>query len=1306
MASFSWDQIRNEVRSFRALVQPTVVTICDVVFDPTRDRIYFLASDLSRSFKSPMLFRVDLPPSYSTLSSYSPEVGKTEDDMESHIDTDTDTYIYTDTETETDTAADSDTDINTNNSTIQVSILTGPEAAQHSHSSYRHISQSHDCRCHDHQQCQCQSQPQSQSRPRHTRYRRRRRHGHNDHDMDLIPFNPDSYQGFASLAPPIHIFISPRTEPIQAAIGSSSTSTSCASSVGANGSANQRYPHNAYTPDVSLEASTATDQILAAAPVLDWTPVLTEEWLKYASTCWGHSPCDRLSSFQFEPQVNRLMFSFGTVIYTGDVQEDGKVNPQPAQSDPHPSTDSPSLNRTYSNMVHNALTAGLNLVSVSGPLTSPRASLSGYGSTPTSTSTSASASPSHLDKSGAGSTGTRADPRLGGSAMDLIAFTRDQDIWVSTMTGVETQLTFCSRNTKKSDISCGIAEFVMQEEFHRSTNYYWAPPPPQSKSRRRPQTQIHMQTNTQADMQPCMHMHSDHPSSISQDIDALPVSIANNASCRTTEKILYLQVSEAMVDLVVIPRQGMHPSCEEYRYPHAGTPNAVSDLQIVEFVPKRFEKDEVPEPLHKRLWGRASLYKLFPWLEYIVRFGWMPDGGSVWVQILDRRQQVTAIIVIPLECFMSVAEKSDSSEEIEDKLASRIRVIHEEQSKYWINVTDIIHILPSEHHITDNHSMGAQSEEGALIQFIIPSERTGYRHLYLVTHSFKFGSTVRPITAGQFQVVDKQITVDPSRQLVYFTAKRDSVLETHLYVASYARSARPENMKRLTELGYSHQAIVDVEKDRFLTMYSSMDQSPACAVIHLRWNDCRLTEPASPSTSIGKNYGNNHTEKICWCDCGCHFPKISSHAYLIKQGIINQNAERIRRAPVVASSCRQQQGHTRSFSESFVKPFTSSPSPRMDSALDGFKAGPMSSVSGFLANHSLSSSLPKMFTQHHHQRRNHCDSSMVVSSTDDSHNTEGSSSTGTRLPNFKFISAIRSSPSFSKAPSLSPFSSSRSSPSSSADSSSGSSLINATHHPVGEFFSFMSSDNIKLHGCLYRPANYIEGQRYPTLVCIYGGPRSQMVLNEYKLPRFLRVFLAASLGHAVVMIDGRGSNDRGLEFEGRLRHQMGLVEIRDQVEGLEFLARPENGGIVDMNRVAISGWSYGGYLSLMALVQYPHIFKLSIAGAPVTQWELYNSAYTERYMGLVHENKDGYAKSNILNWVDKFPDSENRLLIAHGLIDENVHVKNTETLVEALVRNNKPHQTQFYPTERHGLRDSRTNEQFETLLLYWLKNYL
>ncbi|KAG0244096.1 dipeptidylpeptidase [Mortierella sp. GBA43] len=741
----------------------------------------------------------------------------------------------------------------------------------------------------------------------------------------------------------------------------------------------------------------------------------------------------------------------------------------------------------------------------------------------------------------------------------------------------------------------------------------------------------------------------------------MPVPATPGTCSRPTERILYLQVSETMVDLVVIQRQGVQPEYEEYRYPHTGSPNAVSDLQIVEFVPKQHSKDVVPEPLHKRLWGRASLYKMFPWLEYIVRFGWLPDGESVWVQILDRQQQTTAIVIVPLECFMSAAEQSDSTDQKENELVSRIRIVYEEQSDYWINITDIMYIFSRD----DLNPTGSDDDKDEdTIQLIVPSERTGYRQLYLVTHSTRSGSTIVPITSGQYQIVDKPITVDKSRQLVYFNAKRDSVLESHLYVASYAIGAQPENVKRLTELGYSHQTTVDVGKSRFLTLYSSVDQSPACAVLHLRWGDCRHER----SSRLAEATDNGHRKKA-WCPCGCQLPKISSHAFVLKEGIFNKAANEIRRSPIVGSFTHP--GHMRSCSDSSMS------SSRMDSAMSGLRSGSISSISGFLASHLLSTSLlptPKVF--------GHLDSSMVVSTSVESRRNSG----------FKFASGMH------------PPSSGGTPPVPSASSPGG--ITNATNHPVPEFFTFTSSDNVQLHGCLYRPANYVRGQKYPTLVSIYGGPRSQMVSNEYKLPKLLRVFLATRLGHAVVMIDGRGSNDRGLEFEGALKHRMGQIEIRDQVEGLQFLARPENGGLVDMNRIAVSGWSYGGYLSLMALAQYPHIFKLAIAGAPVSQWELYNSAYTERYMGLLHENKESYTKSSVLHWATKFPDGENRLLIAHGLIDENVHFKNTEALAAELIRHNKPHQVQVYPTERHGLRDARVNEHFETLMFYWLKNFL
>ncbi|KAG0088255.1 dipeptidylpeptidase, partial [Podila epicladia] len=988
----SWDQIRNEVRSFRASVQPTVTTIRDFVFDSRHDRIYFFANDLSKSSKAPMLFRVDLPKPYS-------EGRDRDQDLDQDMDDEHDHTLF--------------------------------ERDMESSSSYEDLS--------------------------------------SDQDMGLVPFHPDTYQfaGPPSLHHTIPALI-PRPR------GSHPYNQNDPGSSFSFGKASSSSPPSG---GISPGTPSLTDQILAAAPVLTWVPVLSEDWLKHAHATL-HSPSERLSSFQFEPQVNRLMFPYGAVIYIGNVQEDGKVNPQPARPMDHGRAS--NLSRPpYAGVSQNTLTASFNFVSVSGPLTSPRAA----GTTGTGTQTNGNSNPNsnsnspNIDK---GSPGGRNDPKLGGTNLDLIAFTRDQDIWVMTTSGVETQLTFCSRNSKKSAISCGIAEFVMQEEFHRFTNYYWAPSCPTKKSLvsptsptspvllSAPQPQVMTpDVQTSGESSPLLSTTGSSSSPILDSTGHTPPS--SKFSPRRKEQILYLQVSEAMVDLVTISRQGMQPDHEEYRYPHAGTPNAASDLQIVEFIPKQYDEDHVGEPLHKRLWGRASLYKLFPWLEYIVRFGWLPDG--------ERRQQITAIVTIPLECFMSVAEQAESSEQVEDELASRIRVIFEEQSDCWINVTDIMHFFPTPR--IDHPQDPALSAD--MIQFIISSETTGFRHLYLATHSSQAGLVMTPITSGKYQVVDKQITVDADRQLVYFIAKKDSVLETHLYVASYARGAPPDNVRRLTELGFSHQVTVDVEKSRFLTLYSSIDQSPACAVMHLRWADCKASG-LSAMPIEGVQDGPNAP----WCSCGCQLPKISSHAFVIREGITNLFAKKIRQFPIVPAQGATN-GHARSCSDSSMTRVDSQAlSTSSGTIVNGFKSGSMNSISGFLASHLLSTHLLP-------SSRTVVQESMVVVS----HGPNGSSA-----PTMNNLSSSPTSNSWRGSLRYAPNNHPSGSSTSSA-STSNMTAINAVHHPAGEFFTFMSSDNVKLHGCLYRPANYVEGQKYPTLVSIYGGPRSQMVTNEYKLPKFL-----------------------------------------------------------------------------------------------------------------------------------------------------------------------------------------------------------
>ncbi|KAK3095569.1 hypothetical protein FSP39_016187 [Pinctada imbricata] len=255
-----------------------------------------------------------------------------------------------------------------------------------------------------------------------------------------------------------------------------------------------------------------------------------------------------------------------------------------------------------------------------------------------------------------------------------------------------------------------------------------------------------------------------------------------------------------------------------------------------------------------------------------------------------------------------------------------------------------------------------------------------------------------------------------------------------------------------------------------------------------------------------------------------------------------------------------------------------------------------------------------------------------------------------------------------------------------------------------ELFSFRSKCGFDVHTMLFKPHNYEPGIKYPTVLMVYGGPQVQQVTNSFKGIRFLRHHTLASQGYAVVVVDGRGSCTRGIQFEAHIKNRLGTVEIEDQVEGLQWLS--DYTEMIDMDRVAIHGWSYGGYLSLLGLAQRPDVFKIAMAGAPVVNWKLYDTGYTERYMDVPEKNPEGYENGSVLSCVEKFPDEENRLLIIHGLIDENVHFHHTSSLINALVKACKPYRLQIYPNERHGIRSPESSEHYKTMILSFLQHNL
>ncbi|HWE37678.1 MAG TPA: S9 family peptidase, partial [Isosphaeraceae bacterium] len=228
---------------------------------------------------------------------------------------------------------------------------------------------------------------------------------------------------------------------------------------------------------------------------------------------------------------------------------------------------------------------------------------------------------------------------------------------------------------------------------------------------------------------------------------------------------------------------------------------------------------------------------------------------------------------------------------------------------------------------------------------------------------------------------------------------------------------------------------------------------------------------------------------------------------------------------------------------------------------------------------------------------------------------------------------------------------------------------------------FKARDGATLYGAFYAPTSRALGPRPPLVVMLYGGPHVQLVADSWPLTADLTAQFLTARGFAVWKMDNRGSSRRGHAFEATIDRHMGTVEVRDQVDGVRFVAAswPE----VDTTRVGVTGGSYGGYMTLRCLTEAPEVFKAGVAVAPVTDWDGYDTCYTERYMGTPADNPDGYKGSSVLTRADRLAGD---LLVVHGMIDENVHFRHTARLVAALIAAGKPFEVLPLPGERHSSR--------------------
>ena len=240
-----------------------------------------------------------------------------------------------------------------------------------------------------------------------------------------------------------------------------------------------------------------------------------------------------------------------------------------------------------------------------------------------------------------------------------------------------------------------------------------------------------------------------------------------------------------------------------------------------------------------------------------------------------------------------------------------------------------------------------------------------------------------------------------------------------------------------------------------------------------------------------------------------------------------------------------------------------------------------------------------------------------------------------------------------------------------------------------EFFTFKTSEGIELHGWMLKPAGFNPSQKYPVLITQYSGPNSQQVLDNFRVG--WNEYLAQE-GFVVVSVDPRGTGARGEAFRKATYMQLGKYESDDMVEAARYLAGQS---YIDGQKIAIWGWSYGGFMTALTMSKGGELFRAGISVAPVTSWRFYDSIYTERYMRTPRENPDGYDDNSPLSHAGKI---KGRMLLVHGTADDNVHVQNSMELAEAMVQGNVQFEMMIYTNRNHGIRGGNT-----TMHLYKMK---
>jgi len=651
--------------------------------------------------------------------------------------------------------------------------------------------------------------------------------------------------------------------------------------------------------------------------------------------------------------------------------------------------------------------------------------------------------------------------------------------------------------------------------------------------------------------------------------------------------------------------------------------------------------------------------------EYLARVHWLPDGCSV-VQWQDRTQKCTVLQRLDLRRRRppnSPNDKEDDNNDNERPGSGKGRTLLVERSDVWINLHHMFRVVSRPIHpdeccdVVERSrlpSMPSPLPEGSF-SFLFASERTGYAHLYLYTYcpgvNGEQAVLIRSLTSGDW-IVESILGVDVEKDVVYFTGTFDSVLERHLYAIPLLGKTNQHTWRR----GASARAIVSGGREETqLPSMADTEATPAPMALQSSASEESFKSPSPPSPAVlaaagVNNTKNNNSSTPHGRGVRRGLSKVM-HALSGKGGRHSAKAEN-RYHPVeiaLTSNTGNSFGPTRLTAESGMHSIVMDDNCRffVDTCSD---LGRPTTVKIY--------ELP----------------------TDSRMNVKRIMTVYDAVHDDKFLDCVKSMTNGKKSESTD--------------------LVKCL--PAPELLTFPTSDGTEtLHAAVYRPDPRVHGPGpYPLVCAVYGGPHVQRVNRSWSQCADMRAQRLRSLGFCVVKCDNRGSSRRGLAFESAISRRLGRLEVLDQVAAVrQLIVR----GIADASRVGVYGWSYGGYLSAMCLCRAPDVFHVAVAGAPVTSWDGYDTHYTERYMGLPADNLTGYRESAVF---DHTPNMRGKLMIVHGLIDENVHFRHTTRLINKLVAAGKDYDLLIFPDERHSPRRLRDRIYMEQRISEYFVKHL